>query len=396
MTLSKRITFRFLHRIARIEPSPVQSFHHVRTPLSLRRSFISSKGETTVFQQAKNAWNSTKTTWYPIPLSLGIAWIAVNHFYKISQREEDHNGIKVEGPLYLRLYASLPLRYLSQCWGYINDIVLPVWLRAPVYKTYSFVCGCNLDEMEETDLTKFENLGQFFYRTIKPDVRTIASKKDASLVSPADGRILHFGEVAHDEIEQVKGITYSLNALLGKNPQNKNAEGATYIPKKGNSLFFTVIYLAPGDYHRFHSPTEWHIELMRHFAGEMFSVSPSMVKQLRHLFSLNERVSLLGTWSHGLFSMVPVAATNVGKIILNFAPNLLTNVPHAELDRKLGEHIEELVNDNGNKLTYKRGQEMGGFKLGSTVVLVFEAPKSFKFHIEGGQKIKLGEPIGLI
>jgi phosphatidylserine decarboxylase len=133
--------------------------------------------------------------------------------------------------------------------------------------------------------------------------------------------------VEHDEIEQVKGITYSLNALLGPNPDSKKSplDGPTFIPKKDHDLFFAVVYLAPGDYHRFHSPTEWKVKLMRHFAGEMFSVSPSMVKRLRHLFSLNERVSLIGEWKQGLFCMVPVAATNVGKIVLNFAPVLLVN-----------------------------------------------------------------------
>jgi phosphatidylserine decarboxylase len=120
----------------------------------------------------------------------------------------------------------------------------------------------------------------------------------------------------------VKGVTYSLNALLGPNPKSRDDPllQPTYHPQKGNKLFFTVVYLAPGDYHRFHSPTEWNVDMMRHFAGEMFSVSPAMVKKLRHLFSLNERVSIIGDWKYGLFAMVPVAATNVGKIILNFAP----------------------------------------------------------------------------
>jgi phosphatidylserine decarboxylase len=176
--------------------------------------------------------------------------------------------------------------------------------------------------MLETDLTVFENLGQFFYRKIKPEVRQIADPSVAALVSPSDGTILHYGVVQHDEIEQVKGVTYSLNALLGPNPKShSNPEyQSTYLPGKGKKLYFTTIYLAPGDYHRFHSPTEWNVDIMRHFAGEMFSVSPKLVKKLRHLFSLNERVSLLGSWEHGLFAMVPVAATNVGKIILNFAP----------------------------------------------------------------------------
>lgn len=169
----------------------------------------------------------------------------------------------------LRLYASLPLRSLSRLWGYINGLELPVSLRVPIYKTYSYLFGCNLDEMLEPDLKKYVHLGDFFYRALKPGVRTIATPKETPLVSPGDGTILNFGKVRDDHVEQVKGITYSLDALLGYRPNYKTPrDGHTYIPKKGNCMYSVVIYLAPGDYHRFHSPTEWKIETLRHFAGK--------------------------------------------------------------------------------------------------------------------------------
>jgi phosphatidylserine decarboxylase len=73
----------------------------------------------------------------------------------------------------------------------------------------------------------------------------------------------------------------------------------------------------------------------------------------------------------------------------------MTNVPDTELDRPLGTHIEQKVlKDCGGRVTYSRGTEMGGFKLGSTIVMVFEAPLDFKFDIEAGQKIRLGQPLG--
>jgi phosphatidylserine decarboxylase len=88
--------------------------------------------------------------------------------------------------------------------------------------------------------------------------------------------------------------------------------------KTGNGLFFAVVYLAPGDYHRFHSPTAWVVEKRRHFAGELYSVAPYVAKRLHNLFVLNERVALLGRWRYGFFSMIPVGATNVGSIVINF------------------------------------------------------------------------------
>jgi phosphatidylserine decarboxylase precursor len=309
--LMKKCSFRFLHRISRIDHV---SYHPVKTPLLLKRSFVN---DNSVLQQARNAFKHT-TLSVTIPIGLGLLLVC----FMVQEKDSIHT--KVQGPLYLRLYASLPLRYLSQLWGYLNDLPVPVPLRAPLYKSYSWLFGCLLEEMEQ-DLESFENLGQFFYRTIRKECRVIADPNTASIVSPSDGRVLHCGVVEHDEIEQVKGVTYSLNALLGPHPACKVDPHThpTYIPQKGKQLYFCVVYLAPGDYHRFHSPTEWKVNRMRHFAGEMFSVSPMMVSQLRHLFSLNERVSLLGEWEQGFFAMVPVAATNVGKIKLDCAPVFL-------------------------------------------------------------------------
>ena len=369
----------------------------IPTPLFFNYAF-KNRIRTTV-STPKKLKPKKRITW-GIPLGLGvIGYYGLYHYLK-----DDENKLhaRVEGPFHIRLYASLPLRYVSQCWGYLTDLKLPIHLRQPLYNLYSSICGCNLEEMEETDLKNFENLGQFFYRSIRKETRPISSKKEAKLVSPADGTILHFGKVYDDEIEQIKGVTYSLNALLGPRPGSDLDPQLvpTYLPSKNKQLYFTTIYLAPGDYHRFHSPTEWSIDIYRHFAGEMFSVSPKIVSRLKHLFSLNERVSMIGSWEHGLFTMIPVAATNVGKIVLNFAPvfyfneELMTNVPKKLLDRPLGSHIEQKVLLGGSKVSFERGQEMGGFKLGSTVVMVFEAPIGFEFFVKEGQKIKLGQPLG--
>jgi phosphatidylserine decarboxylase len=142
-----------------------------------RRSFTKSS-DSTPLAKFRAAWRESKVNWYPIPISLGLAYIAASHFYKVYQRPDDPNSVqtKIEGPFYLRFYASLPLRYLSQWWGWINDLDLPIILRKPVYLTYSYLCGCSLDEMKEQDLTAFSNLGQFFYREIELKMRPIDSQ----------------------------------------------------------------------------------------------------------------------------------------------------------------------------------------------------------------------------
>jgi len=167
------------------------------------------------------------------------------------------------------------------------------------------------------------------------------------------------------------------------------------VPKPGNKMFFCVVYLGPGDYHRFHSPASWVVERRRHFAGELFSVSPYVTQKLADLFVLNERVALLGRWRHGFFSMVPVGATNVGRIVINFDKDLRTNsstrpekpgrfteANYASASRLLGGHPLQAFD------------EVGGFMLGSTIVMVFEAPENFHFTAVKGAKCKVGESLG--
>ncbi|GMF03472.1 unnamed protein product [Ambrosiozyma monospora] len=123
------------------------------------------------------------------------------------------------------MYQRLPLNAISRLWGKVNNIDLPIWLRAPGYKFYAKVFGANLDEMEDPDLTHYKNLGEFFYRTIRPEVRPI--DESATVVSPCDGRVLKFGVVENGEIEQVKGVTYKVDALLGK-VNSKKLAAPTY------------------------------------------------------------------------------------------------------------------------------------------------------------------------
>jgi len=198
--------------------------------------------------------------------------------------------------------------------------------------------------------------------------------------------------------------------------------------KAPTALHYIVVYLAPGDYHRFHSPTAWVVEKRRHFAGELYSVSPYLQRTLPGLFTLNERVVLLGRWRWGFFSFTPVGATNVGSIKINFDSELRTNslTTDTAADRAAEEASErgepysgfaEATYAQASKIlgghALRRGEEMGGFQLGSSIVLVFEAPTARRKaaemsqdtgDVEGGwrwgvlknQKVKYGEPLGWV
>jgi phosphatidylserine decarboxylase len=382
--------------------------------------------------------------WAPIPIGLGFAYFTFMKFFDYkSAQDPDSTPTRYRGPWYFQSYAALPLKSISRLFGAFNEIVLPTFLRAPGYKLYAWFFNCNLDEMKDPVLENYPNLSSFFFRELKDGVRPIA---DSTLVSPADGRVLHFGEVTGSSIEQIKGVTYSLDDLLGRKPAspteyaiksetfahadekefaqvnginyslddllegneisqpvetpNQNStEPTSAIPswhtlKPGNKLFFSVIYLAPGDYHRFHSPSNWVVHSRRHFAGELYSVSPFMAKYFQNLFVLNERVALVGKWRHGFFSMLPVGATNVGSIKIHFDEDLKTNEKRVRNRGTYTEVSYQKVSSFLKGYPLQSGQEIGGFCLGSTIVLVFEAPQNFQFNIEAGQKIKMGERMG--
>ncbi|GAA5877153.1 hypothetical protein JCM1840_005672 [Sporobolomyces johnsonii] len=424
----------------------------------------------------RKRWSETPTKWSPIPLSLGAAVLVVVAFYKqASEKGKEplpEGAVSVQGPWQVHVIGALPLRTMSRIYGTLNSYTLPVWLRVPGYKLYSFIFGVNLDECEPSDLTEYRSMSEFFMRRLKPGARPI---DEAALVSPADGKIVNFGVIDGGRIESVKGATYSLQALLqgagdarvpqtphglpdhphnaeavavdenefanlngiqyslddligehgdaSKAPpmkdasmshkeQNLQRDGpkrtlsgdvavateiakSAFEPREGNKLCFAVIYLAPGDYHRYHSPTNWVVERRRHFAGELFSVSPWMVGKLSDLFVLNERVALLGRWRYGFFAMVPVGATNVGSIRVNFDSSLRTNSPLRPVTPGT---FSEASYANASQLLggqpLRAGDEVGGFWLGSTIVLVFEAPKTFEFKIKTGEKVKVGQKLG--
>ncbi|OBZ79493.1 Phosphatidylserine decarboxylase proenzyme 1, mitochondrial [Grifola frondosa] len=379
-------------------------------------------------ERLANAWKETPTNWYPLPIAVGALLLVVLRYqHKRAEKEvhvdeHGHEVVRLKGPWHVHVLGALPLRNLSRLWGYLNSLELPVWFRPLGIRIYARIFGCDLEEIDPDDLTQYASLGEFFYRKLKDGARPTA---DSILVSPADGKVIHFGVIKNGLVEQVKGSTYSLDALLGiehrnnapatsvefvlregeevnhrhfaeingieytlsdflgsSTPTSSVSSGTTtpsdtrseshariygdqidasvspdislpevvahdasvaaemgikhslerktsfrsVIGKPGRELFFIVIYLAPGDYHRFHSPTAWVVEKRRHFVGDLFSVSPWMAKRLANLFVLNERVALLGRWRHGFFSMVPVGATNVGSIKVKFDQALRTNV----------------------------------------------------------------------
>lgn len=515
-------------------PPPVPTSIGLR--ITQRRAFSHTRRQWKDHEQESfssrlgKAWRKTKIEWKPIPVGLGIGFLGLLQFIRIRQREgaAQESSSETDGqrpPKRQRIYPSgggwqvqvmstLPLKAISRVWGRFNELTIPYYLRVPGFRLYGWIFGVNFDEVAEPDLHVYPNLASFFYRELKPGLRPLDPNSNAVL-SPADARILQFGTIDNGEVEQVKGMTYSVDALLGSisptgtspNPQAPsnifkppqslasddpeaksisqdqefaNLNGISYTlsdflsgsqsqtnrttqpssqdastkplpsseaavsadlattqpwwspfssPSTSNKLYYVVVYLAPGDYHRFHSPVSWVCSTRRHFAGELYSVSPYVQRTLPGLFTLNERVVLLGRWKHGFFSYTSVGATNVGSIVINFDKELRTNslTTDTEADRQAALAAERGEPYSGfSEATYeaasrvlgghalRRGEEMGGFRLGSSIVLVFEAPAGklkqknetdnkeeeivggFKWAVERGQRIKVGQALGYV
>lgn len=216
--------------------------------------------------------------------------------------------------LEMKLYNMLPLRATSSLWGKINSYDLPVWMRFRLYDFFCRTYDCDMSEALESDYRNYKNLSEFFSRRLKPDSRPIS--QEPGVVSPADGLILHFGPIQDGRIEGVKGLNYSVQAFLGL--PSKDYESELIVDKENNELYNCIIYLAPGDYHRFHSPADWLVNHRKHFPGRLLSVRPSLMKRLPEVLHINERVCYFGNWAHGFFSMTAVGATNVGSIKVKF------------------------------------------------------------------------------
>ncbi|KAJ2368732.1 phosphatidylserine decarboxylase 1 [Coemansia sp. Cherry 401B] len=406
--------------------------------------------------------SKTGSGWYWIPVGAGIAYIGFQRLYHIEteiseQRQRTVSGVAVPGPWQLHILSALPLKAMSRLFGSFNEVEIPRLVRKPLLCLYAWIFGCNLSEMKDPDLMHYPNLATFFYRELREDARPVDMRDEVAVVSPSDGKVLHFGVVEQREVEQVKGLTYSLDAFFGKADDPQAIEAAldkaadepgtigdetladavlshshnaaaddefavvNGIPytldtiigsadaltpaaqslgsqlRDYERLYFCVIYLAPGDYHRFHSPANWVVEARRHFAGELYSVSPYIARTIQNLFVLNERVALLGRWKHGFMSMTAVGATNVGSVVVNFDKNLRTNLKEKSLlPGEFSQLSYKALSPRLAGVPLKRGQEVGGFRLGSTVVLVFSAPHSFKFAVEPEQTVKMGQALGFV
>lgn len=275
--------------------------------------------------------------------------------------------------LKIKFQYVLPKHLLSRLVGKLAAAEAD-WLTTTLIKLFIKQYQVDMSEAKHADPAYYKTFNEFFTRELKDDVRPICEDVK-QLAMSVDGTVSQLGKIDYDQIFQAKGHSYSLTALLGGNPDIAEPF------KQGD---FATIYLSPKDYHRIHMPMDAVLTDMVYVPGELFSVNPLTTENVPGLFARNERVVCVFESPKGKFAIVLVGATIVASIETIWAG---TVTPPA------GKNIQHwrYPKDSENTISLKKGEEMGLFKLGSTIVACFE-PDMIEFNGQSaGDTTRLGE-----
>jgi phosphatidylserine decarboxylase len=257
---------------------------------------------------------------------------------------------------------------LSRLAGWLGDRRLPPAILAPLVRAYARLFGADLAEAALPP-EAYPSFGAFFTRTLREGVRPIDAAPGV-VVAPADAVVASIGRLPADgRLEQIKGHDYTIEALLG------SAEDAAAF-REG---VYATLYLSPGMYHRVHAPVDGRIAAWRYLPGRLFPVNPLGVRRVLGLYTRNERVALF-IEAEARLALVLVGAANVGRVSLAFA-DLVT---HA--GARAGRFVPEAP------VAVRRGEEVGVFNLGSTVVLLVADP-ALVTPVAAGGRVRVGQAL---
>jgi phosphatidylserine decarboxylase len=244
------------------------------------------------------------------------------------------------------------------------------WVTQAIIRRFVARYGVNMAEAADPRPESYASFNDFFTRPLREGARPLAP---AGWVCPVDGAISQCGAIARDQIFQAKGHSYSTTALVG---------GDAALAAQFENGQFATLYLSPRDYHRIHMPCDGRLLRMVHVPGDLFSVNPVTARGVPGLFARNERVVCVFDSDHGPFVLTLVGATIVGSMATVW--HGLVNPPRP------GQVRDWRYADQAIHL--KKGQEMGRFLLGSTVVMLFPAATlRFQADWTPARAIRMGE-----
>jgi phosphatidylserine decarboxylase len=275
--------------------------------------------------------------------------------------------------LFIGALRLLPKNALSRLAGALTRWRAPAGIRRLALRAFAARYGIDLSECP--DLATYRTFAEFFTRPLRPGLRPIAAGEGV-VVSPVDGTASEVGVAARGRLVQAKGVDYGLAALLGDEALARRLDGGAY----------ATIYLSPRDYHRIHFPLGGAVTGYRYVPGRLWPVNPASVRSVPGLFTVNERLVTVLATPVGACAVVAVGATIVGRVRACYDPTVpLTNLRRARVASR----------DYATPIPVEKGQELGAFEMGSTVILVFERGRvTLDSRLAAGARVRVGEEIG--
>jgi phosphatidylserine decarboxylase len=274
----------------------------------------------------------------------------------------------------MQRHPTFKTSLISRLFGIFASTEFPSWIQRCINKAYVFLMHVDLQEFEEA--SSYKSLNKLFTRRFK--TRRLFNIGEQTFIAPCDSFISAYGQVENHTALQIKGFHYDVGTLL-----------SDYVSKADKAKLeggvFINFYLSPRDYHRYHAPIDMQILRAVHIPGKLYPVNLTWLKKIQGLFLENERVVLECRTKEGkLFYMVFVGALNVGKMVFSFDASIQTNAK-ASLQQYY----------RYTDLHVKKGDELGHFEMGSTVVMLFES-NTIQCDLHHMTHVKFGQAIGEI
>ncbi|MGI9291758.1 MAG: archaetidylserine decarboxylase [Gammaproteobacteria bacterium] len=275
------------------------------------------------------------------------------------------------------LLKLLPARLMGRLIYRLTRIET-VWFKNAFISIFSRLYKVNLSEAEKEVPGGYSSFNEFFTRKLKSGARSVDSAPD-SLICPADGTIAQVGHVQNGAMMQAKGILFSAEKLLG--------DATTAAQLKDSA--FTTIYLAPYNYHRLHMPLDGRLIRTIFIPGLLYSVNAATTATVPDLYAVNERLVCIFENDRGLFTMTLVGAMNVASISTAWAGEIL---PGGDNTPVITDYSQRAGAPKLNK-----GDYMGHFNMGSTVVLIAPPGQlTWEPQLGTGDTVSMGQRIGII
>lgn|SRR5690554_1231948 len=275
--------------------------------------------------------------------------------------------------LFVWMQYVLPHHTLSRLVGGLAASEKP-WIKNPLIKWFSQRFGISLEEAKIQDPTAFPSFNAFFTRALQEGARPIDATEQG-IVSPADGVVSQCGQIRGSDVLQAKGAYFSVYELLG---------GDAALAEEFINGHFATIYLSPKDYHRVHMPISGTLRKILYVPGRLFSVNNATAEQVPKLFARNERAVCVFETDAGPMAVILVGAMIVAAIETVFTGQI------TPLANKV-----QTIDFSKQPLSREKGEELGRFLLGSTVVLLFpENACQWQPELAAGSTLKMGQLIG--